>query len=113
MGYFTRYSLDVVDGNHADIEQALILLAQDESLFELETKWYEHEAHCIAVSAANPTTFIILHGVGDEVGDIWRTIYYKGKQIDHWDVDTTPPNFNFEAFKARSKLYKMVTFAWS
>jgi hypothetical protein len=80
MGYYTDYVLehDTPD-DELDIKEALI---KGEELWREEindlmdtgmsSKWYEHEEEMLGLSYAFPQTIFILHGIGEEQGDMWK-----------------------------------------
>jgi len=85
MGYYTRYSLEVVKGN-TDLIAELVeenenaAFAIDEyGDSEESCKWYEHDKEMRAFSSKHPSTLFKLSGEGEESGDIWHTYYQNGK----------------------------------
>jgi hypothetical protein len=95
-GYYTRYELQVYQGEEDKVLESLIEEAENDP-FEESCEWDEHEEDCIEVSLVYPGVFLVLLGEGDHNGDIWRKVFYKGKLVDHWQLDVTPPELNFEA----------------
>jgi hypothetical protein len=79
MGYSTDYTLehDTPD-DELDIKEALLksdLMDYDiDDLMDngVTIKWYEHEEEMLRLSYAFPNTIFILHGEGEEQGDVWK-----------------------------------------
>lgn len=80
MGYSTNYTLehDTPD-DEMDIKEALLKNAywMDYDIDDLMDhgvtgKWYEHEEEMLGLSYAFPNTIFILHGEGEEQGDVWK-----------------------------------------
>lgn len=42
------------------------------------TKWYRHDGDMLSLSREFPEVLFILHGEGEEGGDLWRTYYLDG-----------------------------------
>jgi hypothetical protein len=91
MGYCTRYSLEVKEGDLRIQE----ILDQVENEFEglnyaidsdgdsLDSvKWYEHEAEMHFLSLKFPNIVFQLHGEGEESGDVWYK-YFKNGSLQH------------------------------
>ena len=99
MGYYTNYTLDCYD-NHAnsfDISFATEFgKALTAALYEInpdyfdddfslttlpyqEWKWYDHDEDMVKLSLRFPDYTFILEGVGEENGDLWRTVYHNGQ----------------------------------
>lgn len=85
MGYYTTHTLKVKDpAMFGTIEQELEEVSDLEGLFEDSWKWYDQDAHCIAVSKANPDVLFAIQGEGEEQGDIWMRTYHNGEMINEW-----------------------------
>ena len=42
-------------------------------------KWYEHHEQLLEISREFPDNIILLEGIGEESGDIWKKYYKNGK----------------------------------
>lgn len=51
----------------------------DEYDFEEEMKWYDHEEHMVELSKLCPNIIFDLRGDGEETGDMWRSVYFRGE----------------------------------
>jgi hypothetical protein len=79
MGYYTDYILehDTPDDD-LDIKETLlkdaIWRADVDDLMDtgMSAKWYKHEEEMLRLSYAFPNTVFILHGEGEEQGDVWK-----------------------------------------
>lgn len=70
MGYYTQYSPIVVEPDKAAF--MLALGEMSEALQDHESfKWYDHEEDIAKAMIASGTTFVLVHGVGEENGDVW------------------------------------------
>ena len=93
MGYYTQYALTVMhtetedpDTLYNNIRQELSdaygyvgLFGDYEGEFGSDTKWYEHENNVRAISKKYRDTLIVLEGIGEASGDMWRKYFYNGK----------------------------------
>lgn len=86
MGYYTRYSLEVVGPSdptavisqlREEVDYAEGCLTRDGSSRERLT-WYEHEDDLRAFSKKYPEVLFKLSGEGEE-GDIWDKYFKNGK----------------------------------
>lgn len=89
MGYSTRYTLEVHDGEETIHD---ILEAVGESFEGLdyavdingesieEAKWYSHEEDMLELSLKYPEVVFLLHGEGEENGDLWNMYFKNGKK---------------------------------
>lgn len=113
MGYYTQYTLDVVelyDEKEKDVILAYASLSdicnsyhQHGDKYDLsfgdttdDIKWYGHHEDMLKLSIAFPDVAFSLHGVGEEQGDEWIAYYKAGKHVVHSRDDWTPPPFNEE-----------------
>lgn len=92
MGYYTRFELVVHEGT-ADLDAVHVALDKamdyphDESPFEVDgdriissdsIKWYDHDEDCAEMSKHFPGAVFMLHGMGEETGDLWEAYYKDG-----------------------------------
>ena len=100
MGYYTSYSLEILDDPDGAImddlrnssEWAAYALQDDGSTNE-SCKWYEWKEDMTEFSKLYPEALFILRGEGEEIGDIWRAYFKDGKaekQKVKMVFDTTP-----------------------
>jgi hypothetical protein len=85
MGYYTRHSLEVSDGNCEligdfleDSEDAKWAIESNGDTYD-ECKWYDHEKDLRAFSKKHPDVLFTLRGEGEESGDIWTEYHKNGK----------------------------------
>ncbi len=88
MGYSTEYTLEYdTPDDHEDIKD--FLLKSTDYLIEFEVEallgggaltasWYEHEEEVLSLSRGFPATIFILHGIGEEQGDMWKKRFING-----------------------------------
>lgn len=74
MGYLTRYKL--ATDPYVPEED---ITAQVGDVFDIEVKWYNHEADMREVSQDYPRVLFTLEGRGEEHGDVWRKYFRDGK----------------------------------
>lgn len=83
MGYYTTYEVSVHIGNEyfEDLENEIATTSAAEygNPFDESCKWYEHEKHMKDFSKKHPETVFVLHGEGEESGDIWYKYFHNGK----------------------------------
>lgn len=99
MGYNTRYTIVSVDGDVMKFRDAFSRhkTATDSGyrffgigVSSSPIKWYEHDQHIVDVMAAANALEVVLHGEGEESGDVWEKRYsWKdgAVQIDEFKVD--------------------------
>lgn len=80
MGYNTRYTLSVKNGDYETDYQKEIeeLSGYEGSTFEEFIKWYDHEDHMREISKKYPEVLFILDGKGEDSEDLWRDYYKNG-----------------------------------
>ena len=85
MGYYTRYELEVVEGNdeligefREDNENAQWAI-DNYGDSEEECKWYTHGEDLTAFSKKHPEALFKLSGEGEESGDMWAQYFKNGK----------------------------------
>jgi hypothetical protein len=80
MGYYTRYELEILEGEDYDIDYECEIGKESGygNPFDDECKWYEHEEHMRAFSKLHPNTIFKVSGKGEEAGDIWNEYYQNG-----------------------------------
>ena len=47
--------------------------------FNDSCKWYEHNTDMMEISKKYPNVVFVLHGEGEEAGDLWNAYYKNGK----------------------------------
>jgi hypothetical protein len=80
MGYSTTYTIKQVDGDVAAFRREFSKHKQAKEdgyhwfgveVESEEWKWYEHEKHISDAMVASECNLVILHGEGEEQGDVW------------------------------------------
>lgn len=83
MGYYTRFSLEIISGDdHAtDWEKEISLNTSyaGGNLFTGEYKWYSHTSDMIDFSKKHPNMVFCVSGEGEDSGDIWKEYHKNGK----------------------------------
>ena len=82
MGYYTKYSLEILSGNDGTTnyeEQIGELSGYKSSTFEESIKWYDNTKDMIEYSKKHPQTLFKLMGKGEESGDLWVQYFLNGK----------------------------------
>lgn len=81
MGYYTRHTLEILDGNDyaTEYEKEISKLADYSDCFGEEIKWYNHEKDMREYSKKHPKTLFKLSGEGEGSGDLWIEYYRNGK----------------------------------
>lgn len=113
MGYYTNFSLSIHEGS-VDLEAVHIALdlimdcIPSESMFyndglaiftQDDTKWYDHDEDCAKLSLSFPDVVFVLHGEGEETGDLWNS-YYKNGQCQICRVQLSYPPFDVTKLKS-------------
>lgn len=103
MGYYTQYSLQMYYIDHSQENDALgpeitgkaveriigtLRTLSEEAAYVFDedgvsgerSKWYEHSEDMKALSLVYPDIILMLHGEGEESGDLWNKYYLKGKE---------------------------------
>ena len=90
MGYYTRYSLDLMGmaidekpetiireflEDYDDVSYAIDVNGDSEDA----TKWYDHEDDLKVFSQNYPKVIFILTGEGEKAGDLWKKYFLNGK----------------------------------
>ena len=104
MGYYTTYELDIFGTDLQQLtgdELVAAVAALSENNEEISyiideegyyTKWYNHDADMLDLSAKFPQYVLRLTGYGEETGDIWCNIYSNGELRASWALNTNIPN---------------------
>jgi hypothetical protein len=88
MGYYTRYSLSIIEGDdnlinelRSESEGAKYAIDEDGDTNE-ECKWYDYTDDLIKFSKKHPDAIFCLSGEGEESRDMWNTYFKDGhKQV--------------------------------
>ena len=113
MGYYTNFELTMHPQPAEDLEVAIIrdILALKYEIDPAEVrlrdvewflsdslKWYNHEEHMIEISKKYPNIVFVLHGEGEENGDIWNEYYCAGEceRVDAQIIFPAPQNPKFQ-----------------
>lgn len=96
MGYYTNHSLTIQDlGEHTEKEIFDYLYENEDVFYGLDVytpsvyydcsgsdcKWYEHQEDMKELAKKFPTATFVLHGEGEEQGDIWEEMYHGKDKI--------------------------------
>lgn len=106
MGYYTYHTLSMESESPINA-RAIFDYAQENKMefvdgfrlsgndFETtnEIKWYEHEKEMRNLSKHFPDILFILHGEGEERGDIWDE-YYRAGKMQHCHAEVKIPPYN-------------------
>ena len=84
MGYYTNYTLSVLNANgkESEIEERIQDISGYTGLsFDsvYNCKWYDRFKHMEAVSKEFPDVTLFIEGDGEEQGDVWKAIFKDGK----------------------------------
>lgn len=89
MGYYTSFSLGLVNATSEAEEEEIIKKLQEESgeIFEggdseyyVFTKWYNSEKDVLEISKKFPHILFMVEGRGESGDDFWRRYVQDGKQ---------------------------------
>lgn len=87
MGYYTYHSMEVENASADDIQKivefmtglGIIGYALDTDFSSTDcVKWYDEPEQMVEVSLAFPHVHFIVHGEGEDQGDIWDHHYLNG-----------------------------------
>lgn len=101
MGYYTAYSLNVIDKGTADLDAIAYNVEAwnlpdyyryDEDNFQWYAKWYEHEEDMKELSLKFPDTLFDLFGDGEDTEDYWHKYFKNGK------MQYCPVHFEYDDF---------------
>lgn len=81
MGYYTYYSLEVLDGDDhiTDYKSEISDYADYSSCFSDHIKWYDWESDMREYSKHRKNVLFKLTGEGEEAGDLWHAYFKNGK----------------------------------
>jgi hypothetical protein len=101
MGYYTRYDLEILQGGDSNIDykKELCDMVEYEHLFDDDCKWYEHHDDMKTISKKHPNVLFLLHGVGEEDGNMWRAYYYGGECKDRIEAQVVFKEFDLTKLK--------------
>lgn len=109
MGYYTYYEVSYKDESRGkDYAEKLAKINPDyfdcyyngfaldclEDLISADSmRWYDHDKDMLELSKAFPDELFILHGEGEENGDLWNAYYKNGKmQVCHAEFTYPQPD---------------------
>lgn len=114
MGYYTYHTLTVEQwaDNSAPPEEVLCAVecamraheilgyafcSRDGNEFDSgdAVKWYEHDTDMASLSMLFPELLFVLHGEGEENGDLWDAYYHAGT-MQHCQAELIYPEFDRE-----------------
>lgn len=76
MGYNTQYQFTTIDAPSVDTFKSKLWDVVGGEIDECDTcKWYEHDKDISAAMVATGATLVLLHGEGEEQGDVWDKEY--------------------------------------
>ena len=98
MGYYTYHTLEIIKGPDTNINHAADISEASENgatLFEEPSKWRERGEVMREYSKQYPTTLFMIHGEGEEAGDLWDEYWQNGRhqycpgrvEYDEYDLD--------------------------
>lgn len=106
MGYYTYHTLSMESANPINAQNIYDFAEQKGMDFAYgfdpygagfetrdQMKWYEHEEEMRKISEAFPDILFILHGEGEEQGDIWDEYYKRGK-MQRCNAEVVIPPYN-------------------
>lgn len=102
MSYYTRYELSFPELNEEGKDSGICSKIRKEveetsgcgsSLFEDVVKWYDFKSDMREVSALYPTVLMVLHGEGEESGDLWGA-YFLGGKMQLCQAEVTYPEYD-------------------
>lgn len=80
---------DVLEDERSKEKNSLSLKSYEEA------KWYDNPEDMHELSKTFPNVIFVLHGEGEEQGDIWSTYYKNGVAKDaKVEIKITPPTFD-------------------
>ena len=113
MGYYTNFDLTMHPAQTQEQEREIIRhiislmdYVEPERVSEGEIewfladamKWYDHEEHMVKISKRYPDVIFVLHGEGEEHGDLWNEYYSNGEyeRVDAVITFPEPSNLKFK-----------------
>ena len=85
MGYYTDFKVSSKDLLPEKYQQQLEEISSYEfdnhgnELLLQDVKWYNHDAHMVALSLLYPNVLFSVEGEGEDPGDLWKAYYKNGK----------------------------------
>lgn len=78
MGYYTDFD---ISGNSEEIAEAIEETSGYFGWYDrrINAKWYDWQNHCLKVSERFPEEIVVVEGVGEEHGDMWKAYFNNGK----------------------------------
>ncbi len=104
MGYYTRYSLTVKEGNTDLLEK--FIEENENAAYALdsygetkqECKWYSHDEELVRFTKENKDVLFELSGEGEESGDIWKKYFMNGR-MQVCKATLTFPDYDYSKLK--------------
>lgn len=86
MGYYTKHSLTVINGDeyNIDYEQEIADITDGYDkhwLWGEESKWYDCDQDMLKYSLRYPNTTFLIDGEGESGDDIWKAWFKNGKMF--------------------------------
>ena len=95
MGYYTRYDFSNNSGHVIEeIEKVSGYGKSDDGVY-YDVKWYDWHQHMLQVSKEFPKELILVEGMGEEQGDVWKAFFKSGKS-EVVDAVLTFPQFDLK-----------------
>lgn len=113
MGYYTNFTISLIEGDEEQYEQMLKELAEKTDYSEIEdeffnAKWYDCEEDCIEISKKYPDILFQVDGDGEETPDFW-SCRFKAGVPEHVECGIEKPEFKLLAtHKERDNSWKLV-----
>lgn len=112
MGYYTYYDLEMHPAQTEDrwneIRRAILAEiyecapadvtdAEVECFLQDSLKWYNYEADMREISLEYPDIVFVLHGEGEEAGDVWKAYFKNGEseRVEAKLIYPEPTNVQF------------------
>lgn len=98
MGYYTRYSLEIIEGNDYITDYKKEISKLSGFSFVDSCTWYDHDKDMIEYSKKYPNVVFCLSGEGQDTGDLWKS-YYKNGLVQRCKAKIVYDNYNESQLK--------------